>query len=50
VWKLERIFSKFGMMITDRRSHLQAIRHRQQQCLFFWEKVGIVNVGQKQVE
>ena len=46
----ERIFSRFGMMITDRRNHLQCNTAQAAQCLYSWDKAGIINIRQKPVE
>ena len=48
--ELEGVLSRFGMMITHRRNHLQCNAAQAAQCLCLWDNAGIINIRQKPVE
>jgi hypothetical protein len=41
----ERVFSRLGLMITDRRNHQQPTIQATQ-CLYSWDKAGIISIGE----
>jgi len=45
----ERIFSRLGLMITDRRNGLQCSIVQAAQCLHSWDKAGVINLRDKPV-
>jgi len=45
----ERIFSRLGLMITDRRNGLQCNTVQAAQCLYSWDKAGVINLRNKPV-
>lgn len=40
----ERIFSRLTLMITNRRNHIEQPTIQASQCLFSWDKAGIINL------
>jgi hypothetical protein len=42
--KLERVFSRLGLMVTKQQNHLHQSTIQASQCLYSWDIAGIINL------